>query len=261
MLLEGKRVLVTGAGIGIGRGIALEMARQGADVVLSYYRSEEGAQSAVEEILALGRRAVAMHADLSQVPECFRLVGEAVEFLGGLDVLVNNAGVTLFKPFEEVTEADFDFLYGLNIRGQFFCAQRAARVMREQKSGGVIINILSVHALAGFPGVSVYSGTKGAIMAWTRALAVELAPYRIRVLGIAPGAIEVPRYYTEIKDYSAERMGKAIPWGRVGYPEDIGKVCAFLASEQADYIVGETVVVDGGLLARMAFFMEGFGET
>ena len=261
MLLEGKRVLVTGAGIGIGRGIALEMARQGADVVLSYYRSEEGAQSAVEEILALGRRAVAMHADLSQVPECFRLVGEAVEFLGGLDVLVNNAGVTLFKPFEEVTEADFDFLYGLNIRGQFFCAQRAARVMREQGNGGVIINILSVHALAGFPGVSVYSGTKGAIMAWTRALAVELAPYRIRVLGIAPGAIEVPRYYTEIKDYSAERMGKAIPWGRVGYPEDIGKVCAFLASEQADYIVGETVVVDGGLLARMAFFMEGFGET
>ncbi|MCD6520244.1 MAG: glucose 1-dehydrogenase [Anaerolineae bacterium] len=261
MLLEGKRVLVTGAGIGIGRGIALEMARQGADVVLSYYRSEEGAQSAVEEILALGHRAVAMHADLSQVPECFRLVGEAVEFLGGLDVLVNNAGVTLFKPFEEVTEADFDFLYGLNIRGQFFCAQRAARVMREQGNGGVIINILSVHALAGFPGVSVYSGTKGAIMAWTRALAVELAPYRIRVLGIAPGAIEVPRYYTEIKDYSAERMGKAIPWGRVGYPEDIGKVCAFLASEQADYIVGETVVVDGGLLARMAFFMEGFGET
>ncbi len=254
MRLQGKKVVVTGAGIGIGREVALEMARQGADVVLSYCHSSQGALSAAEEILKMGRQAKAIRADLSRVEDCFALIDQAVAFLGGLDVLVNNAGQTIEKAFLDVTPEDFDHLFALNIRGQFFCAQRAVPAMQE-RGGGVILNVLSVHALASRPLHSIYEGTKGAIWAWTRQIAIELASKRIRVVGIAPGAIEVPRYF-KIPGYTAERMGKLVPWGRVGKPIDIAKVCAFLASEDADYITGTTVVVDGGVLARMAFDTE-----
>jgi NAD(P)-dependent dehydrogenase (short-subunit alcohol dehydrogenase family) len=250
MKLAGKCALVTGAGVGIGREIALELARQGADVVLSYFGSREGALSAVAEIEKLGRRATALAADVGYVAQCYELVNRAQAFLGRLDILVNNAGVTLAKDFFEVTQQDFDYLYGLNIRGQYFCAQQAARFMREQ-GGGVIINILSIHALAAYPRHSLYDGTKGAIAAWTRSLALELAPHRIRVVGVAPGAIEVPRYYAS-PTYNREALGRRIPWGRVGFPADIAKACAFLASDDAEFIVGAILVVDGGTTARMA---------
>lgn len=253
MRLDGKRALVTGAGTGIGREVALELARQGADVVLSYYSSQQTAMSAVDAVRSMGRRSLAFQSDLAKVEECLALVDGAVDYMGGLDILVNNAGLTALGEFESVAPEQFDQLYHINIRGQFFCAQQATKVMRGG-AGGVIINMLSIHALASLPMATIYDGTKGAIAAWTRALAVELAPLGIRVVGVAPGAIEVPRYF-EDADYSPEAMAAEIPWGRVGTPADVAKVCAFLASDEADFIVGSTIVVDGGTIARMALGM------
>jgi NAD(P)-dependent dehydrogenase (short-subunit alcohol dehydrogenase family) len=224
-------------------------------VVLSYHGSREGALSAVAEIEKLGRRATAFQADLGFVPQCYTLVEDAYKFLGRLDILVNNAGLTMIKDFFAVTEQDFDHLYGVNIRGQYFCAQKAARYMREH-GGGVIINMVSIHALTSYPQHSLYDGTKGAIAATTRSLALELAPYHIRVVGVAPGAIEVPRYYTERADYRREELARRIPWRRVGMPIDIAKLCAFLASDDADFIVGSIIVADGGTTARMSLFAE-----
>jgi NAD(P)-dependent dehydrogenase (short-subunit alcohol dehydrogenase family) len=253
MRLAGKRALVTGAGTGIGREVALELARQGADVVLSYYGSQDTAMSAVDAIRGLGRRSTAFQSDLAQVEECLALVDGAVDHLDGLDILVNNAGITRTGDFFGVSPDDFAALYDLNIRGQYFCAQQAAKTMR-QHGGGVIINMLSIHAMAALPRSTVYEGTKGAIQAWTRGLAIDLAPYHIRVVGIAPGAIEVPRYYQN-GNYSPDAMASEIPWGRVGQPTDVAKLCAFLASDDADFIVGTTIVVDGGTTARMALNM------
>jgi NAD(P)-dependent dehydrogenase (short-subunit alcohol dehydrogenase family) len=251
MKLAGKCALVTGAGTGIGREVAIEFARQGADVVLSYHGSRDGALSAVAEIEKLGRRAAAYQADVGIVGQCYALVDQAVAFLGQVDVLVNNAGVTLHKDFFEITEADFDYLYGLNIRGEYFCAQQAARNMRAH-GGGVIINMLSIHGLVSYPQHSLYDGTKGAIAAMTRSLAIELGPQHIRVVGVAPGAIEVPRYYQEDPHYSREELARQIPCQHVGMPIDIAKLCAFLASDDAGFIVGTTVVCDGGTTSRMA---------
>lgn len=249
MKLQHKCALVTGAGIGIGREVALELAREGADVVLGYHSSASGAESAVAEIAAMGRRALAVRADVGQVSQCTALVNEAIAYLGGIDLLVNNAGVTLEKDFFEISEQDFDYLYHLNIRGYFFCAQGAARSMR-QRGGGVIINMASVHSFASTSQTSLYDGTKGAIVNTTRALALELAPYHIRVVGVAPGVIEVPRYFGP--GYNSEDTGKRVPWGRVGLPIDIAKTCAFLASTDADFIDGQTIIVDGGTLAKMS---------
>jgi NAD(P)-dependent dehydrogenase (short-subunit alcohol dehydrogenase family) len=249
MKLQHKCALVTGAGIGIGREVALELAREGADVVLGYHSSASGAESAVAEIVGMGRRALAVRADVGQVSQCTALVNEAIAYLGGIDLLVNNAGVTLEKDFFEISEQDFDYLYHLNIRGYFFCAQGAARSMR-QRGSGVIINMASVHSFASTSQTSLYDGTKGAIVNTTRALALELAPYHIRVVGVAPGVIEVPRYFGP--GYNSEDTGKCVPWGRVGLPIDIAKTCAFLASTDADFIDGQTIIVDGGTIAKMA---------
>ena len=249
--IQGKLALVTGAGTGIGREVAIEFARQGAAVVLHYANSKTGAASAVEEITAAGGKAIAIQADLGQVEECFRLVDSAAAFLGGLDILINNAGITETWDFETVTPAQFDQLYNVNIRGQFFCAQQAVKHML-QRGKGAIVNMTSVHGFAGMPGHSVYAGTKGAIIAWTREIGIELAPKQIRVNAVAPGWVEVPSHYVKYADYDVNEGAKVIPIGRVGAPLDIAKVCAFLASDDAAFVVGATLLVDGGTVALMS---------
>jgi NAD(P)-dependent dehydrogenase (short-subunit alcohol dehydrogenase family) len=250
--LAGKRALVTGSGTGLGREIALEFAREGADVVLHYSRSKKGAQSAVQEIQAMGHRAMAFQADLSEVGACIDLVERAIDFLDGLDILMNNAGISESRDFVAVTPAFFDSLYHVNIRGQFFCAQRAVKHMLEQGQKGVIINTTSSHAKSSLPGFSVYAGTKGAIWSWTCQLAVELAPKGIRVNAICPGWTEVESFYKEIPNFNPIAIGKMIPYQRMGKKIDIAKACVFLASEDSDYMIGHVLVVDGGTMARLA---------
>ena len=260
--LEGKLILVTGAGTGIGQGVALEAARQGADVVLSYANSARGALEAVEAIQGMGRRAAAIKADLSQVAECRRLVDEAVAFLGGLDGLVNNAGITVTQDFEEVTEELFNRIYFLNIRGQFFTTQRAVHYIRqrgqaltergEHWAGGSVVNVSSVHGFVGLPGHSVYAGTKGAINAFSRELAVELCPAHIRVNVMAPGSIEVQSYFGTGSSYTREQGDSSVPWGRIGLPQDCGYLATFLLSDAAEFMTGQVLYFDGGLTAKMA---------
>ncbi len=250
--LQGKLALVTGSGTGIGRETALEFARQGADVVLHYRSNGEGAENAVDEIKAMGRRAVAYQADLSEVEACFELLDRSVQFLGGIDILVNNAGISVSDNFLEVTPATFNLIYHVNIRSQFFCAQRAVKYMLAQKRKGVIINTTSSHSQASLPGFAVYAGTKGAIWSWTKQLAIELAPLGIRVNGLCPGWIKVESYFQDIPDFNPEAIGPTIPFQRMGESIDIARACAFMASDESDYMVGHVMVVDGGTLAKLA---------
>ena len=248
--MESKRVLVTGSGTGIGRGVALEFAREGAAVVLHYAHSEAGAASAVDEIRSDGGTAEAFQADLADIEQVRGLASQAVDFLGGLDVLVNNAGITMNKPFLQVTPEQFDTLYDVNIRGMYFLTQAAVPTMIEQGSGAVI-NLTSVHAFAGMTEHTIYAGTKAAIVGFTRVLALELATKGVRVNAIAPGWILVENHLKVLGEFDQQSAGSTIPAGVIGAPHDIGKLVLFLASDESRYIVGQTLVIDGGMLAIM----------
>jgi NAD(P)-dependent dehydrogenase (short-subunit alcohol dehydrogenase family) len=257
--MKNKKVLVTGAGTGLGREIALEFARQGADIVLHYSHSADGAKSAMKEILLAGGKATAMQADLKEVDQAKKLASDAIDFLGGLDVLVNNAGITMTQEFEKVTPEQFDLLYNVNVRGHYFIIQTALPTMIKQ-GGGAIINFSSVHGIRAYKGHSVYAGTKGAIIAYTRELAVELAPLGIRINAIAPGAVPVENQFKAAGTEDMSGLAKLIPCGFYGTPLDIAKVAIFLASDDARYIVGQTIVVDGGTTSWMSFSEE-FRDT
>ena len=248
--MEGRRVLVTGSGTGIGRGVALEFAREGAAVVLHYAHSEAGAASAVDEIRSDGGTAEAFQADLADIEQVRALASQAIAFLGGLDVLVNNAGITMNKPFLQVTPEQFDTLYDVNIRGMYFLTQAAVPTMIEQGSGAVI-NLTSVHAFAGMTEHTIYAGTKAAIVGFTRVLALELATKGVRVNAIAPGWILVENHLKVLGEFDQQSAGTTIPAGVIGAPHDIGKLALFLASDESRYIVGQTLVIDGGMLAIM----------
>lgn len=257
--LDGKRALVTGSGTGIGRGVALEFARQGADVVLHYAQSDAGAKSAVEEIRAMGRKAEAFKANFRDLDEAVALGDQAVAFLGGIDCLVNNAGITFNRPFLKVTREQFDTTYDVNIRAQFFLTQRIAEDMLTH-GGGSIVNMTSVHGVSGAPEHSVYAGTKGAIIAYTRTLSVELAHKGIRVNAVAPGMVPVENYSKVAGGFdpaaASEFAYNAIPLGRYGTPTEIGKVCAFLCSDEASFVIGQTIVADGGTTSLMSLISD-----
>ena len=246
--LAGRRALVTGAGVGIGQGIARELAARGASVAIHYAHSAEGAREVCMEIARDGGRATLFSGDLSRVKDCRRVVDEAATELGGLDILVNNSGVTKSRDPLALTEAEYDELFNVNVRAAYFCMQQA--VPHLAKRGGAIVNVSSIHGGAGFPGHAAYAATKGALNAYTRALAMDLAPRKIRVNAVAPGLIETPRYF-EMPDYSSERTAARVPWRRMGTPADVAPVVAFLVSAEADYITGQLLYVDGGINARM----------
>ena len=255
MSTDDKRVLVTGAGTGIGRGIALAFSKQGAAVAVHYSRSSAGAEAVVKEILSAGGKAAAFKADFAELTPLKNLTQEVTAFLGGLDVLVNNAGITMNRPFDKATVEQFDRLYAVNVRAPYFLTQAVLPAL--EQSRGVVINLSSIHAYEGYTEHSIYAGTRGAIVSFTRQLAVELAPRGVRVVGVAPGAVPVENHFKAMPGVDVEQAlretGKAIPCGFAGRPEDIGNVAVFLASEGARYVVGQTLIVDGGTTSWMPF--------
>ncbi|MGI9254961.1 MAG: SDR family NAD(P)-dependent oxidoreductase, partial [Thermomicrobiales bacterium] len=207
------------------------------------------AEETVADILAAGGDAFALQGDLKEVAACERVIDAALARFGGLDILVNNAGVTRAQSLENTTEALYDEMFDLNIKAYFFCARRALPALRASGRGS-IVNISSVHGGGGFADHVAYAATKGAIVAFTRTLAVEVASQGIRVNAIAPGLIEVPRYFDN-PTYDSAAAGAMVPVGRVGLPKDIGPTAAFLCGDGASFITGQVLYVDGGTNAKM----------
>jgi len=249
--LKGKVAIVTGARRGMGRSHALALAREGVKVVVSDI-SLEDCQKVVEEIEREGGEAMAIKCDVTKKKEVEEMVKKTIDKWEKIDILVNNAGICQFKPFLELTEEDWDRTLDINLKGYFLVAQAVAKEMVKRKSG-VIINIASVamgQTGIGFPALVHYCASKGAIVAMTEAMALELAPYNIRVNAISPGAIETPMIDPVKKDPKMlEGVLSRIPLRRVGRPEEVSNLVLFLASDASSYMTGSDVVIDGGWLA------------
>ena len=250
--LKDKIAIITGARRGMGRSHALKLAEAGARVVVSDV-SEEDCQKVVKEIEKGGGEALAVKCDVTKKEEADNLVKKTMEKFGKVDILVNNAGICQFKPFLELTQEEWDRTLDINLKGYFLCAQAAAKEMIKQKAG-VIVNVASVASGQigiGMETLAHYCASKGGIIALTEALAVELAPYNIRVNAIAPGMIETPMIDPIKSDSKTmEAMLTKIPLGRAGEPEEVSNLVLFLASDQSSYMTGSTVVIDGGWLAK-----------
>jgi len=248
MKLEGKTVLITGGSQGIGQGIALRLAEEGADVVVDYVGSSESADATVAQIQKRGRRGLAVQADISSVGEIHGMLKQAVDSFGGVDVLINNAGVEKHASIWEATEHDYDLVLTINLKGAFFASQAFVQHRMAAKKPGKIINVSSVHEELPFPHFTSYCASKGGMKMMMRNLSIELAPYGITVNNIAPGAIETPINTALLNDPpKLKALLDNIPLARLGQVSDVAGVAAFLASSDADYITGATIVVDGGL--------------
>ncbi|MEI7452275.1 MAG: SDR family NAD(P)-dependent oxidoreductase [Candidatus Falkowbacteria bacterium] len=244
MTLKNKVALVTGAAKGIGRGIALALAKEGYHVAISDI-DEVALNSVATEITDLGVKALAVKCDVSKKVEVDVMVEKIVADLGSLDVLVNNAGIFPFVAFKDMTEEQWDKVMNVNLKSIFLCSQAAAKVL---PNGGRIVSISSIASMVGFAGLAHYCATKGGINAMIRALALELADRKITVNAVAPGAIQTPGAASS--DEQVAQTVTAIPLARMGQPEDIANAVVFLASEQSSYITGQTIVVDGGWTLR-----------
>jgi NAD(P)-dependent dehydrogenase (short-subunit alcohol dehydrogenase family) len=248
LLLEGKKALVTGASKGIGKGVALELARQGCDVAVNYHSDAGGADGTVAELRALGRRGFASQANVGNPSDVERMFDQVEREFRRLDILVNNAGVQTWKPLLDLNEKEWDRVLDTNLKGCFLCTQRAARIMKAN-GGGRIINIGSGCNKIPFPNLVNYTASKGGIEMFTKVAAVELGKYNITVNCAAPGAIEIERTREEAGDY-AGTWAKLTPLGRVGLPLDIARAVVFFASEMGDFVTGQTLWVDGGLFTK-----------
>ncbi|AFY34066.1 glucose 1-dehydrogenase [Calothrix sp. PCC 7507] len=254
MKLEGKVALVTGSSQGIGQAIAIRLAQEGASIVINYRSHPEGAEETLSKVKAAGGKChmvdgFTVQADTGTVADVQRMIADSVAHFGTLDILVNNAGIEKNADFWDVTEADYDAVMNVNLKGVFFATQAFVKHRLEIKQPGKIINISSVHEELPFPHFAAYCASKGGLKMLTRNLAVELAPYGITINNVAPGAIETPINTKLLND--PEKLGallKNIPLGRLGKPNDVASIVAFLASSESDYVTGTTFFVDGGLL-------------
>src|SRR5690625_4290947 len=245
-MLSGKNALITGASRGIGRGIALEFARQGANVAVNYAGNEKKAQEVVDELLKLGVNAFKIQADISNEANVRDMVKEVIQKFGRLDILVNNAGITKDNLLMRMKEAEFDQVINTNLKGSFLCTKAVSRQMMKQKSGK-IINVASIVGVSGNPGQANYVAAKAGVIGLTKTTAKELASRNILVNAVAPGFIS-----TDMTDALTEEQRKEmlsmIPLSKLGRPEDVAKVVRFLASEDANYITGQTIHIDGGMV-------------
>ena len=246
--LQGKVGLVTGAATGIGKAIAMEMARRGASVVVNYIGNASPAQDVVKTIQGEKGAALAIEADVSNAAQVSQMIAQTVSQFGHIDVLVNNAGIEKQAPFLDLAESDWDRIIAVDLKGPFLCTQAAAREMAK-RSKGTIINISSVHEDLPFPGYAPYCAAKGGLRMLCRDLALELAKHNINIVNVAPGAIDTPINESTLKNpEKVLALKREIPLGRVGQPADVAKLVCYLASDDASYITGTTVVIDGGLM-------------
>jgi NAD(P)-dependent dehydrogenase (short-subunit alcohol dehydrogenase family) len=251
MILRGKTALVTGSAKGVGRGIALELAKEGCDVAINDYADSAGAEATAAEIRGIGRQAFDVLADVGVASEVDRMFETVLEQFPRLDILVNNAGIQTWKPLLDLEEREWDRVIATNLKGCFLCTQRAARHMKAA-GGGRIVNIGSGSNKVAFPKLVDYTASRGGIEMFTKVSAVELGQYQITVNCVAPGAIETERTRTEAQDF-AGTWTKLTPLGRIGTPLDVGRAVVFFASESSAFITGQTLWVDGGLFSKPAW--------
>jgi glucose 1-dehydrogenase len=253
--LLGQKALVTGSSSGIGAGVAIELAKAGADVVVNYSSSLAGAEKVVGEITALGRQAYPVQGDVSKQEDVDRMFDEMFAKWGTIDILINNAGLQQDAPFVDMTLAQWNKVIGINLTGMFLCAQRAVREfirrgtpVQNERAIGKIVNMSSVHEIIPWAGHANYASSKGGVRMFTQTLSQELAPQKIRINAIGPGAIATPinRPAWETPE-ALESLLKLIPYKRVGQPIDIGKAAVWLSSDDSDYVNGQTLFVDGGM--------------
>jgi glucose 1-dehydrogenase len=249
MRLNGKVAVVTGGNSGIGKAIVLELARQGAHVVIDYVVDPKKTEALERQLAALGEQAIGIDADVSKVADLQRLISTAVQQFGRLDIMVNNAGIESRTSVLDTTQEQYNRVLDINLKSAFFGCQHAARQMIEQGGGGRIINISSVHEDWPMPGNTAYCLSKGGMRMLTRTAAVELAPHNILVVGVGPGAVATPINRSTLRDPQLlKKLTSAIPLGRIANPEEIAHLVAFLAGDEASYITGTTIFVDGGLM-------------
>lgn len=248
MSLQDKVAVVTGGNSGIGQGIVLELARQHANIVIDYVCHPEATEALEQQVAKLGDRAIGVHADVSKLADLQMLVDQAVEKFGRLDIMVNNAGIETRSSVLDTTEDQYDRVMAVNLKSAFFGTQIAARQMAKQ-GGGCIVNITSVHEDWPMPGNTPYCLSKGGMRMLTRTAGIELAKHKIRVVGVGPGAVATPINLTTMNDPATlARLNAAIPLGRMAQPEEIAKVVAFVAGDDASYLTATTIFADGGIM-------------